>query len=69
MNYQEEVLREAFNDAVGSRSESYTKKVAEGMAKYLADRGWRITRDDHTQEYVSEGPIQRALGLDGGDGF
>ena len=37
-------------------------KEAQDIVKCLNAAGWRITRAD---EHVSEGPLQRALGMDG----
>lgn len=71
MNYQVEILAAAIAYAYGDGEvRDIEKEEATDMVEFLTQRGWRLTRDDHTNEYVTEGPIQRALGInDGGDGF
>lgn len=70
MNYQVEVLSEAIAKVWGA-SEVGPLEVSEAtdLVKYMNEHGWRITREDTSDQYVSNGPIQRALGIDGGDGF
>lgn len=72
-NYQVDVLAEAMVYAQGgSKVQDIDKEEATDIVKYLNQYGWRITREDTADVIASDGPIQRALGMngrDGGDGF
>ena len=69
-NYQVEALASAIAFAYGNGEVTKIERdEAADMVDFLTKRGWRLTREDHTNEYVTDGPIQRALGIDGGDGF
>lgn len=66
MDYQVEVLAAAIAYAYGNGAVRDTdREEASDMVKFLRERGWRVSRDDMINEYVSDGPIQRALGIDG----
>lgn len=73
MNYQVNVMAEAFANVFGSGDEvtGMDRIDAKEVVDYLSKHGWRITREDTADllPSASDGPIQRALGLDGGDGF
>lgn len=65
MDYQVEVLAAAIAYAYGNgKVLDIEKEEAADMVKFMNERGWRIIRDDKVNEYVSDGPIQRALGIE-----
>lgn len=69
-NYEVEALASAIAYAYGDGEvRDIEREEATDMWDYLKERGWRLTREDTVNEYVTDGPIQRALGIDGGDGF
>lgn len=71
MNYQVNVLAEAIAFDMGGEVNDADRRWAQDLVTYLNEHGWRITREDTADllPAASDGPIQRALGLDGGDGF
>lgn len=63
VNYQVEILAAAIAYAYGNGEvQDIEREEAADMVEFLSDKGWRITRKD-TDEHVTEGPIQRALGM------
>lgn len=61
MSKQVEMLANAIAYAYGDgEARDIEKEEAADMLEYLSREGWRLVRDD---EYVSDGPIQRALGI------
>ncbi len=69
MSEQVKVLAECIaqvwgNEEVGPMEMSEALDIVDALNK----SGWRITRQDPADEFVSDGPIQRALGIDGGNG-
>ena len=72
-NYEIDVVAKAiehvYGPYFGDNESALLRKEAAELVGFMHDAGYRLTREDTGAEYVSQGPIQRALGIDGGDGF
>lgn len=72
-NYEVDVVAQAIEHVYGPYYADPNKKLLRNEATefvtFVHEAGYRLTREDTGAEYVSNGPIQRALGIDGGDGL